>query len=166
MIDINWTLLAQIFNFLLLLAVVSLFAYKPVIRIMEERQQKIADNLENAENTKVEAQKLKAEYERQLAQARAESQAIIDKAGKAAADAYEQMMAKAREDQESLFKAAKEQIEREKVNALLEVRGEVVSLSMLLASKVVEKKLDAEADKKLINDFLNEITDKSGGLPC
>ena len=166
MVDINYTLIAQIVNFLLLVAVVSWFGYKPIMKIMEERQNKIATDLQNAENTKAEAQNVKKEYERQLAEARSEAQAIIDKANKTAKEAYDQMLAQAREEQENIFRTAKEQIEREKANALLEVRNEVVSLSMQLASKVVEKKMDAEADQKLINEFLDEITNKSGGLPC
>jgi len=166
LVDINYTLIAQIVNFLLLVAVVSWFGYKPIMKIMEERQNKIATDLQNAENTKAEAQNVKKEYERQLAEARSEAQAIIDKANKTAKEAYDQMLAQAREEQENIFRTAKEQIEREKANALLEVRNEVVSLSMQLASKVVEKKMDAEADQKLINEFLDEITNKSGGLPC
>ena len=166
MVDINWTLIAQVVNFLLLVAVVSFFGYKPIVNILDERQRRIADSLQGAEDAKIAAQKVKQEYERQLADARSEAQAIIDKANKTAKDAYDQMLVKAREEQENIFKTAKEQIEREKANALLEVRSEVVSLSMQLASKVVEKKIDAETDQKLINDFLDEITSKSGGLPC
>lgn len=166
MVDINWTLIAQVVNFLLLVAVVAWFGYKPIMNIIEERQSSIANNLQSAEDARVEANKIKQEYERQLADARSEAQAIIDKANKTAKEAYDQMLAQAREEQENIFKTAKEQIEREKSNALLELRGEVVSLSMQLASKVVEKKIDAETDQKLINEFLDEITSKSGGLPC
>ena len=166
MVDINWTLAAQIVNFLILLAIVSWFGYKPIMKAMEERQNRIANDLKNAEDIREEALKVKKEYERQLAEARGEAQTIIDKANKTAKEAYEQMLAQAREEQENIFKTAKMQIEREKANALLEVRSEVVSLSMQLASKVVEKKIDAETDQKLINEFLDEITNKSGGLPC
>jgi F-type H+-transporting ATPase subunit b len=166
LVDINWTLVAQIFNFLILFAVVAIFAYKPIVRVMDERQRLIAESMENAETVRLAAQKAKAEYESHMAEARAEAQAIIDKAKKAANDAYEQMLAEARAEQEQIFKAAKEQIEREKVNALLAVRSEVVALSMQLAGKVVKKKIDEETDRKLINEFLDEITSKSGGLPC
>jgi F-type H+-transporting ATPase subunit b len=166
LVDINWTLVAQIFNFLILFAIVALFAYKPIVKIMDERQRRIAESMENAETVRLGAQKAKAEYEHQLDEARAQAQEIIDKAKKTANDACEQMLAEARAEQEQIVKSAKEQIEREKVNALLAVRGEVVALSMQLASKVVEKKLDEETDRKLINEFLDEITSKSGGLPC
>ena len=166
LVDINYTLVAQIVNFLILVVVVSWFAYKPIMKIMDERQSKIATDLKNAEDTKIEAQNVKKEYERQLTEARSEAQAIIDKANKTAKEAYDQMLAQAREEQENIFKTAKEQIEREKANALLEVRGEVVSLSMQLASKVIAKKIDEQADKKIIDDFLDEITNKTGGLPC
>jgi F-type H+-transporting ATPase subunit b len=159
-------LVAQIFNFLLLVAIVSVFAYKPIVKIMDERQRRIADSMEHAETMRLGAQKAKLEYENHLAEARAEAQAIIDKAKRAAGEAYEQMLSDARAEQEQILKAAKEQIEREKVNALLAVRSEVVALSMQLAGKVVERKLDDETDKKLIDGFLDEIISRPGGLPC
>ncbi len=166
MVDINWTLVAQIFNFLVLVVVVSWFGYKPIMKAMDERREKIASDLDCAEQAKVAAAKVKEAYEAQLANARVEAQEIIDKANKTAAEAYNQMLAQAKEEQERIFKSAQEQIEREKTNALLQVRAEVVSLSMTLAEKVVEKKLDKEADQKLINGFLDEISNKPGGLPC
>ena len=166
MVDINWTLVAQIFNFLILVGIVALFAYKPIVKVMDERQKLIAESMEHAETVRLAAQKARVEYESHMAEARAQAQEIVDKAKKSAGDAYEQMLSEARAEQEQLLKAAKEQIEREKVNALLAVRSEVISLSMQLAGKVVEKKLDEETDKKLIDEFLEEITSKSGGLPC
>ncbi len=166
MVDINFTLLAQIFNFLLLVAVVSWFGYKPLVKVMDERRNKIATDLANAEAAKAAAGKIKEEYEAQLSNARVEAQEIIDRANKSATEAYNQMLVQAKEEQERIFKSAQEKIEREKVNALMEVRAEVVSLSMALAEKVVEKKLDKEADQKIINEFLDEITNKPGGLPC
>lgn len=166
LVDINWTLIAQVVNFLLLVGVVSWFGYKPVMNMIEERRNRIAKDLESAEAAKTEAVKVKRDYERQLLDARGEAQVIIDKANKAAKEVYDQMLAQAREEQEHIVKSAKEQIEREKVNALLEVRAEVVSLSMQLAGKVIDQKLDSAADQKLINEFLDEMTNKSGGLPC
>jgi F-type H+-transporting ATPase subunit b len=166
LVDVNWTLLAQAANFLILVALVTFFAYKPVAKIMNERQQKIAESIENAENLKWAAEKIKAEHEHAMAKAREEAAIIIEKAKKTAEEASAQIMSEVHAEKDNLMRIAKEQIEQEKLNALLAMRTEVVSLSMQLAGKVVEQKLDAEMDQKLIAEFLDEITSKPGGLPC
>ena len=80
MIDFNATIIAQVLNFLFLVFILAKFAYKPVINMMEDRKNKIASDLENAELAKAEAEKLKAEYAAQLATVRQEAQSIIDSA--------------------------------------------------------------------------------------
>lgn len=166
MVDINWTLVAQVVNFLLLLGVVAWFGYKPIMDVIEERQKRIADDLDNAEKLKQEAIKVKRNYDKQFLDAHTESQLVVEKANKAAKEVYDQMLAQARKEQEKMFEDAREQIMREKNNALFEVREEVISLSMLVAGKIIDHKIDAETDQKLINDFLDEVKDKSGDLLC
>lgn len=166
MVDINLTLIAQIFNFLLLLGVITWFGYRPIMNVIEERQNRIADDLDNAEKLKQEAIKVKRNSDKQLLDTHAEAQLIVEKANTAAKEVYEQMLAQARAEQEKMLEDAREQIVREKNNALLEVREEVVTLSMLVASKIIEHKIDTETDQKLINDFLDEVKDKPGELLC
>ena len=89
MIDFNATIIAQVLNFLFLVFILAKFAYKPVINMMEDRKNKIASDLENAELAKAEAEKLKAEYAAQLATVRQEAQSIIDSARKTAQSVHE-----------------------------------------------------------------------------
>ena len=167
MIDLNATLFAQIINFLILMVILMKVAYKPLMKMLEERKNKIADSSQSAENDRLEAEKLKQEYYGQLAQARAQAQAIVDKAERLAEETKEEILTAAREENARLLKAAQEEIARERERALSEIRNEVVALSLAAAGKIIEKNLDQEANAKLVNDFIDKLDDKKiGGLPC
>lgn len=167
MVDINATLIAQIINFLLLVAILAKVAYKPIMRALEERKERIARNLEQADRTKAEAEQLKAEYHQQLVLARTEAQNILDKAAKLAEQTKEEILAQARAEHAKMLKAAQEEIDRERAKALSDLRGEVAALSIAAASKIIAKNIDAETNSQLVADFIEKLDDKKiGGLPC
>ncbi len=166
MFNINMTLIAQIINFLILVFLLAKFAYKPLLKMMEERRQGIISNMEAAEQDKLAAAKLKEEYEQQLADARGQAQAILERANKLATETQDTIIAEARAEHERLLKNAQEQIERERQKALSDLRGEVVSLSMLAATKIVGRNMDNEIDAKLVQDFIEKLDDASGNKPC
>ena len=117
--------------------------------MMEERKNKIASDLETAEQAKKDAEAVKAEYAAKLADARQEAQAIIDNARKTAQAAHDKIMADTKVEQEQYVNAQKEIIATEKKKAMDEVRAQVISLSMIAAGKNVEQKLGSEEDKAL-----------------
>ena len=164
--NFNMTLIAQIINFLLLMFLLAKFAYKPLLQMMEERRSKIASDLEAAEQDKLAAAKMKEEYEQQIADAREQAQVILERANKLAAETQEEIIRQAREEHERLLKSAQDQIERERQKALSDLRGEVVSLSMLAAAKLVGRNMDSEADAKLVQNFIDKLDDASGSKPC
>ncbi|WP_405379186.1 F0F1 ATP synthase subunit B, partial [Phascolarctobacterium sp.] len=125
MVNINATLIAQILNFLVLVFVLAKFAYKPLLGMMEERKNKIASDLETAEQAKKDAEAVKAEYAAKLADARQEAQAIIDNARKTAQAAHDKIMADTKVEQEQYVNAQKEIIATEKKKAMDEVRAQV-----------------------------------------
>ena len=84
MIDLNGTLLFQFVNFFILVAILAKFAYKPILKVLEDRRNKIATDISSAEEARATAEKLKADYEAQLQKAHTEAQAIVDKAVKQA----------------------------------------------------------------------------------
>jgi F-type H+-transporting ATPase subunit b len=133
---------------LFLVFVLAKFAYKPLLNIMEERKNKIAADLEAADAAKAEAEAVKSEYAAKLADARQEAQAIVEAARKSAQAAHDKIMAETKAEQDQVVAAAKEAIELEKQKALADVRAQVISLSMMAASKIVEQKLGSEEDKK------------------
>lgn len=167
MIDLNATLIAQIINFLILVAILTKVAYKPLLKILDERKRKIADSIEFAEKERAAAEQLKAEYQQQLALARAEAQNIVEKAARLAEQTKEEILAQARAEHAKMLKAAQEEIDRERAKALSDLRGEVAALSIAAASKIIAKNIDAETNSKLVADFIDKLDDKKmGGLPC
>ncbi len=160
MVNVNATLIAQILNFLVLVFVLAKFAYKPVVRIMEERKNKIAGDLESAEKAKAEAEAIKAEYMEKLANAKQEAQAIIDNARKTAQTAHDKIMAETKAEQDQVVASAKEAIALEKKKAMDDIRAQVINLSMIAASKIVEQKLSSEEDKKLAGEIVDSIIKK------
>lgn len=157
MVNINATFIAQILNFLFLVFILAKFAYKPLMRMMEERKNKIAGDLETAEKAKAEAEGIKAEYAAKLAAARQEAQEIVENARKTAQIARDKIMAETKAEQEQAIASAKEAIAREKQQALGEIRGQVINLSLIAASKIVEQKLGSEEDKKIAGDIVDAV---------
>lgn len=167
MVELNATLIAQMINFLLLVAILGKFAYKPIMKAMADRQARIAQSMEDAENERASAAELKREYEEQLRQARTQAQAIVDKAMKLAEQTKDEILEEARNEHARLLKAAQAEIAREREQALAQMRNEVVSLSMAVATKIIEQNLDEKANAKLVNDFIEKLDrEKIGGLPC
>lgn len=160
-------MLVQIVNFLLLVFILAKFAYKPIMQMMEERQQKIADSIDFAEQARLEAEQLKNAYQEQLSQARAEAQAIVEKAEKLAEENKEEIIKAARAESARILKNTQEEVARERALALAQIKGEVVALSMAAATKIIEKNLDQEANANLVTSFIEKLDNqKNGGLPC
>ena len=157
MIDFNATIIAQVLNFLFLVFILAKFAYKPVINMMEDRKNKIASDLENAELAKAEAEKLKAEYVAQLATVRQEAQSIIDSARKTAQSVHDKIIAETKAEQEQIVASAKDAIALEKQQALGEVRAQVIKLSLVAAGKILEQKLNSAEDEKLAGSVVDKI---------
>lgn len=167
MIDLNATLFAQIINFLLLVAILGKFAYKPLMKMLAERQAKIQTSLDTAEQDRLAAEQLKQDYLNQLATARAQAQAIVEKATMLAEQTKEEILREAQAESSRLLQKAQEEIGRERQQAMLEFKGELASLAVAAAAKIIAKNLDEKANAKLVNEFINELdSEKIGGLPC
>ena len=167
MVELNGTLLAQIVNFLILVAILAKFAYKPLMQGLEDRQQKIADSIDSAERERREAEQLKLEYKQQLVEVRAQAQAIVEKAEKLAEENKEEILKAARAESARILKSVQEEVARERELALAQLKGEVVALSMAAATKIMKEKMDTEANAAIVADFIDKLDDKKiGGLPC
>ena len=167
MVELNGTLIAQIVNFLILVAILTKFAYKPLMQALEERQNKIAASIDSAERDKQEAEELKISYQEQLAQARVQAQAIVEKAEKLAEESKEEILQQARVESARILKNVQEEVARERALALTQLKSEVVALSMAAAAKIIEKNMDNEINANLVASFIEQLeTPKTGGLPC
>ena len=160
MTDINATLIAQILNFIVLLWVLAKFAYKPLIKAMDDRRNRIINDLDSAEQTRLDAEALKAQYVEQLANARQEATEIVDKANKVAQNLHDEFMEQARAEKDAMMATAKERIEQDKKQALVDIRTQVITLSTQIASKVANQKLNSAEDQKLVADATDQVLGK------
>ena len=160
MVDVNATLIAQILNFLVLLAILAKFAYKPLLKAMDDRRNRIINDLDSAEQTRLDAEALKEQYAEQLAGARQEATEIVNKANQIAQNLHDELVEQARVEQEALLANAKERIEQDKQQALLDIRSEVIKLSTLIAGKIVNQKLNSANDQKLVADIADDVLNK------
>ena len=147
---IIWTLLI----FGLLMVILAKTAWPAILKAVEEREQRIRRDLDQAAKANADAQQLLAEYHAQLAQSKAEASELVARGREAGEKVREEIVAKGRAEQESLLERARREIEIEKDRALADLRREAVELSIAAASKVIERNVDTEADRRLVQDYL------------
>ncbi|MEW6183132.1 MAG: F0F1 ATP synthase subunit B [Bacillota bacterium] len=162
MIEINGTIVAQIFHFLLLLVLLRLVAYKPILKVLEDRQKYVASNIEQAEKQRADAEKIKTEVEAEMRRIREEAQKIVEKATKASEEQAQAIIEAAKQEATRLKEGAMADIEREKDKVMAELKDQVASLAVLVASKVIRDGLNIDAQHKLVKDAISEVK----SLPC
>ena len=150
-------MLVQLFFFLLLLFLVGKFAWGPVMNMMKKREEYVASEIEAAENSRQEAEKAAKEATEQLKQMKLEAQKIIEDAKNAGVKQEQDIIESARLEADRIKKAAQAEIQNEKEKALQALQDQVASLSVLIASKVIEKELSAQDQEKLINEYIKEV---------
>ena len=161
------TLVAQVLNFLILVVILRAVAYKPVMKMLKAREEKIAKSIDAAEADEKKAKALLDEYNKQLADARIKAQEIVDKAMKRAQEERDASVAETKREIEQMRKAATEDIARERDRAAMQLRAEMVALSMQAAGKIIAANMDNKANEKMVSDFIDQLDkDKIGGLPC
>ena len=148
-----WTIL----TFLLLLMVLAKFAWKPLLAMLDERQKSIDDSLLSAEKARLELAGINKESEAILSKSRTQAQTIVADAKSAADKLKEDIVSKAKEEADGQLKKAKNQISVEKDRALLEIRQEVVELSITVAEKIIKKNLSKDDNASIIEDSLNKL---------
>lgn len=144
-------------TFIILVLLIGKFGFGPLVQILESRERKIRESIEQAENARLEAERLLREYEEKLAEARKEAQNFIAE-GKALGDKMKaEIVQKSEEEAKRIVAKAEEQINRDVEQAIKELRTEVANLSVDLASKVIERELDQNAHEALIEKYLSEV---------
>ncbi len=150
MVDFDATFFAHVVNFIVLFAILGKFAFRPLARALDERSNRIANDLDSAEKTRVEAEGLKAQYTQQMEEARNEAAAIVARATQNAQTIEAEARTQAQAEKDQMISAAKQNIENEKQQAITDVRKQVIALATEIAGKVVSQKLDSPEDQALI----------------
>ena len=148
-----WTIL----TFLLLLFVLAKFAWKPLLKMLKDREELIRSSLEDAEKAKEELERLNDEGEVIVNQARSEAQTILSEGKAAATKLKEETLAGAKEQAKNIISEAEKQINVEKDKAINEIKSEVVNLSLNISKKLINKNLSPEDNKALIDESLSNV---------
>lgn len=156
-IPLTSELLVSLVSFAVLFVVLWKFALPPITKMLDERAAKIKDSLEKAEETRVEAERLLEEYKEQLAEARQESNRVIEQGRKVAETMKEEIVAKANEERESLLASARQEIQGEKQAAMAELQAQVADLSVGIAGRIIGTTLSANDHKALIERYVAEV---------
>lgn len=154
------TVVLNIVNVLVFFAIIRAFLWKPIMGVMEKRQQMIDDDLNAAKEQNEQAAKLKADYEQALSEAKSEAEEIIEKARKSSSAERDAAVAKTQEETAKMIAEAKASIEVERSKAMKSVQAEIAGIAMAAAQKVVGNNLDEDANKKYLDEFLNEAGGK------
>lgn len=149
-------LISQIVNFTLLAVLLYFVAYKPVLRMLDERSARIQKGLEDADAASRRAAEMEQEFQRQLAEARREGQEIIGQATQASDRVRQEILDKAREEARAMVDKAKEEIDRERVQAMSDLRRDVGDLSVSIAERLIGRTLDEPSQRRLIAEFLEQ----------
>jgi len=154
--DLNMLILTWV-TFFLLLAVLHKFAWKPILSALDAREKHIRDSIEDADKIKAEMEKL-AETQKQLMDETGEkAKAIMDESRQAAKEAANTIQEKAKEESKIILENARREINEEKEKAQSELREESAEIAVALAGKIIEQNLDKEKNRKLINQYINDI---------
>jgi len=149
-----WTIII----FVVLMFVLSRFAFKPMLAAVEAREQALREAIENAQRDREEAERVLAEHRAQLERARGEAQKLIADGRSTAEKLRNDLLEQTRTQQQELLERARRDIETEKQNAIAALRREAVDLAIAGASKVIERNLDSDANRKLVESYLSSVS--------
>lgn len=150
-------MLIQLFFFLVLLALLKKFAWGPLINMMETRENYVANEIEAAEKSRADAEKSAKEAQEQLNQVRQEAQKIIEDAKTSGIKQEQDIIESARLEAERIKKQAQADIQNEKERAIQALQAQVASLSVLVASKVIEKEISEQDQAQFIDNYIKEV---------
>ncbi|MBI2853203.1 MAG: F0F1 ATP synthase subunit B [Chloroflexi bacterium] len=149
-------LIAQIVNFGILFILLYFVAYKPILRVLDERSRRVKEGVEQTERVKEQAARAEEESKKRIEAASREGQEIIARAVKTGEEVRQQAQQDARREGEALIARARGEIQRERDEAIGELRREFADLAVLAAEKVIERSLDKESHRQLIDKTLEE----------
>lgn len=143
--------------FLIVLFVLNKFAWPMIIGALDARGEKIEGSLTRAEEAKIEAENILVEYKEKLAEAHKEAASIVEQSRKAGDAAREEIIARANDDAAAIIARANAATEAEKRAAAAELESKVAEFAVAIAGKLINEKLSADADAKLIDGYLSEM---------
>jgi F-type H+-transporting ATPase subunit b len=148
-----WTIL----TFLVLVALLARFAWRPLLEALERRQAAIAKSLEDAQRARQELERLQRESAEMMRQARVEADAIVSRSRSDAEALREELKQKSRAEAAAIVKNAEKQIQLETARAIQQIRNETIDLSVAIASKILRRQVSKEDHEGLIEETLKQV---------
>jgi F-type H+-transporting ATPase subunit b len=150
------TLLAQIINVAILFGLLYLVAYKPIMRMLDERSRKIKESMEQTEYIKEQAERAEGEATKRIEAAAKEGQEAISRAMRTGDEIRQEAQQQAKQEAETLIGRARTEIQRERDEAIDELRKEFADITIMAAGKVIDRTLDKKAHRDIIDKVLRE----------
>ena len=155
-----WTALFTLLNLVLTFLILKKFLFKPVNKMIDDRQKEIDDLYADANAAKEKAASMEADYTQRLAEAKDASAQIIAEATQEAHRRRDDIIIHAQTDADAIRNKARADIELERKKALNDVKDEISRIAIDIAEKVVEKELDASDHDRMVEDFLRRMGDE------
>nr|SUN32084.1 ATP synthase B chain [Staphylococcus schleiferi] len=154
------TVIVQVLTFIVLLALLKKFAWGPLKDVMDKRERDINRDIDDAEQAKLNAQKLEEENKQKLKETQEEVQKILEDAKVQARQQQEQIIHEANVRANGMIETAQSEINSQKERAIADINNQVSELSVLIASKVLRKEISEQDQKALVDKYLKEAGDK------
>ncbi len=149
-------MIAQLLIFLVMLGVLYRFAWGPLLKILNERRERIQQGVEATERAKRELEEAERERQAKLEEARREAQAILDRIAKQGEDLRKELETKARDQADALIARARAEIGQEREKAVQDLRSQVADLAVMAAGRIIGESLDAKKHRELIERTIEE----------
>lgn len=157
MLSLNWNIIWTFLNLIVLYFLLKKFLFKPVNDIVEKRANEIKNSVEKAKSKNEEAEQLKIKYETQLKNAENKANDIIKSAKQKADEEYEYILKNAKQEAAIIMEKTDKDVMLEKEKAVKSVKSEIAEIAIAAAIKATADSIDEKSNKKLIEDFLNEM---------
>ncbi|MGV3042853.1 F0F1 ATP synthase subunit B [Staphylococcus rostri] len=153
-------IIATLATFTILLVLLRIYAWGPLKKVMDDRERSINQDIDDAENAKLNAQRLEEENQKILKETQDEVHKIIEDAKLQARRQQEEIIHEANKRANGMIETAQSEINSEKERALAEINNQVSELSVLIASKVLRKEISEQDQKALVEKYIKEVGDK------
>jgi len=148
-----WTLI----TFGVLLVLLAKFAFKPIAEALDRRGQMIKAQLDDAQKLRVEAKTLMDDYQKQIAEARAEAGKIIEESRQLGEKVRKEVVDKANSEASAIVSRSQEEIIRQKEKGIQEMKDTIASLSVQIAGRIIEKEVNAATHQQLIDGLITDL---------
>lgn len=148
-----------IIAFLILYWLLNRYAFGPLFGIMEKRREQVISNMKSAEESRKEAEQFLEEQKKALEEARKEAYSIIEQSRKVSTKQADDIIEKAKAEADKIKQDMLKEIENEKNKAVSALKSQVSAMSVMIASKIIEKQVDEKSQQELINNYLQKVGD-------